>query len=108
MNPDALPRDDDPPVFHPETDTAYSLEVIAELAGVNPRTVLHYQELGLISPVTRDAAQGSLFDTECLRLLRRIEYLRSTRGLTDAGLQLILSLLDEVERLRQERRQLTR
>ena len=108
MNSDALHHDDDLPVYDPEIDGVYSLDVFAELAGVDAKVVLHYQELGLIAPVARDPAAGALFDTEGLRLLRRIEHLRHTRNLNDAALQLILSLLDEVERLRQERRQLSK
>jgi DNA-binding transcriptional MerR regulator len=82
------------------SDTVYSLDVIAELAGTDPQTVLHYQEIGLLFP-TSDPAE---FDDEGLRRLRRIEHLRATCEVNSAGLKLILSLLDEVERLQQERR----
>lgn len=108
MNSEIPPHDDDVPVIDPECDTVYSLEVFAGLAGVDTQVVLHYQELGLLSPVAHDAAEGALFDSECLRLLRRIEHLRCTCELNDAALRMILRLLDEVERLRQERRQMTR
>ena len=93
---------DPTPIYDPETDTVYSLEVIAELAGVTPRTVLHYHELGIISPVTADQQQ---FDTAGLRQLRRIEHLRQAHELTDSGVKFISGLLDEVEQLRQELRQ---
>jgi hypothetical protein len=45
-----------------------------------------------------------VFDDESLRSLRRIEHLRATCAVNDAGLKLILDLLREVERLRRERR----
>lgn len=93
------------PVYGEESDVTYSIEMIAELAGVDSRTVLHYQESGFIRPVTTpDEEQAPLFDDECLRELRRIEHLRSTCAVNDAGLKLILDLLHEVEILRQDRR----
>ena len=98
----------DLPVCGEDTDVRYTLDVFAELAGVNPRTVLHYQEKGFIRAASRDPAAPAVFDAECLRQLRRIEYLRSTYKVNEAGLRLILDLLHENERLRQERRQTLR
>jgi DNA-binding transcriptional MerR regulator len=94
------PSSNDLPAAAETSGTFYSLEVIAELAGTDPQTVLHYQETGLLSP-TPDA---SAFDDEGLRRLRRIEHLRTTCEVNQTGLKLILHLLDEVERLQQERR----
>jgi DNA-binding transcriptional MerR regulator len=108
MNSDPSPSSRDLPVYDEETDTYYSIEVIANLAGVNPQTVLHYQEQGFIRPATRDAGEAALFDVECLRQLRRIEHLRATCEMNDAGLKLILDLLHEIECLREERRQMLR
>ncbi|MES2467837.1 MAG: chaperone modulator CbpM [Verrucomicrobiota bacterium] len=104
------PPSGDPPVFEDEADLTYSIDVIAGLAGVDPPTVLHYQEQGWLRPA-RVAPEGDApagFDAESLRQLRRIEYLRSTCGVNETGLQLILSLLLEVEQLREECRQLRR
>ncbi len=104
------PSSGDPPVFEDEADLTYTIDVIAGLAGVDPPTILHYQEQGWLRPA-RVATEGddpASFDAESLRQLRRIEYLRSTCGVNETGLQLILSLLLEVEELREECRQLRR
>ncbi len=104
------PSSGDPPVFEDEADLPYTIDVIAGLAGVDPPTILHYQEQGWLRPA-RVATEGDApvwFDAESLRQLRRIEYLRSTCGVNEPGLQLILSLLLEVEQLREECRQLRR
>jgi len=93
MNPDPHKTSDDDELF-------YSLEIIAEMTGISPKTVLHYRELGVISPVTDDPK----FDTEGLRQLRRLEHLRHTYELTDSGLKFISGLLSEVEQLRHELR----
>lgn len=108
MNTNPISDATDLPVYGEEPDTFYTLEVFAELAGVDTGTVLHYQEQGLLRPVSREANTAAAFDAEALRQLRRIEHLRATCEMNEAGLKLLLSLLEEVERLRQERRELLR
>ncbi|TDU81300.1 MerR family transcriptional regulator/heat shock protein HspR [Prosthecobacter fusiformis] len=96
------------PLYEAETDTAYSIEVITELTGMDAQTIIRYQEQGFIRPASGQAADSALFDAESLRQLRRIEHLRSTCAVNDTGLKLILDLLHEIECLRQERRQSVR
>jgi DNA-binding transcriptional MerR regulator len=111
MKPDPSPPSRPLPVYDEATDVRYTIEVIAELAGIEPRTVLHYQEQGFIRPAApvvhgaADPGDAALFDAESLRQLRRIEHLRATCEMNDAGLKLILDLLHEIECLREERRQ---
>ena len=99
MSTDPTLRAADSPVIDDETDAVYSIEVVAELAGVDAGTVLRYQEQGFLRP-----AGAAAFDAGSLRQLRRIEHLRATCGVNDAGLKLILSLLEEVESLREAQR----
>jgi len=101
MKPQPSQQDEARTVYDPDCESFYSLEVMAELAGVDTHAVLHYHELGIISPVT-DALE---FDTESLRQLRRIEHLRLAHQLNDDCLIFISDLLHEVERLRQQLRQ---
>lgn len=108
MNTNPISNATDLPVYGEESDTYYSLEVVAELAGVDTTTVLRYQEQGFIRPISREASEAAAFDAECLRQLRRIEHLRATCEMNEAGLKLILNLLEEVEQLREERRQMVR
>lgn len=108
MNSESAHPSGDLPVYDAETDTCYSIEVIAELAGVNTQTVLHYQEQGFIRPAIHDAGEDALFDAECLRQLRRIGHLRATCEMNDAGLKLMLDLMHEIECLREEQRQMLR
>ena len=108
MNSDPSPTARELPVHDEETDAVYSIAIIADLAGVKPQTVLYYQEQGFLRPTTRSPGDATLFDVECLRQLRRIEHLRATCGMNDAGLKLVLDLLHEVECLREEQRQTLR
>ena len=80
-----------------DPDSTYSLEVFARISGVDEETILRYRENGYIRPLSDD---GDRYDDESLRTLRRIEHLRETCGVNDAGLRLILDLLEEIERLR--------
>lgn len=104
MNPEQSKESTHWPVVECETDTSYTIETVAELAGMSVKTVLHYQELGVIST----GGQQPEFNTETLRQLRHIERLRSTHELGDSGVKLIAELLDEIEGLRHRLRQMTR
>ena len=88
------------PIVAPDTNAAYTLEVITELTGVSSITILHYREQGLISTITDRESDTYYFNDDALRTLRRIEHLRTHCEMNTSGLRLALSLLDEVERLR--------
>jgi DNA-binding transcriptional MerR regulator len=96
------------PLYGGEVGVRYTLEMVAELAGVDAGTVLHYRSQGFIRPVRCGGSDGEEFDEECLRQLRRIEHLRSMCAVNETGLRLLLALLDEVEILREERRSASR
>lgn len=91
-------------LFEPGVHTVYSIEVAAQLAQVPRRLIVLYYKHGLVSPVTDPAGNGWYFDDEAIRIVRRIEYLRSACGLNLAGIKLVMSLTEEVERLRAELR----
>ena len=91
---------EDLPIYEPEPDATYQLDVIAGLTGISSETILHYQENGLIHP-REDTRE---FDEEVIRKLRQIEHLRSTLEIDLSGLKLILDLMDQVERLQKELR----
>jgi len=74
---------------------AYTLEVLAEITGIESHTLIRYQEHGIIRPD---------FDDDTVRHLRRIEHLRETCEMNLEGVKLLTELLDEVERLREELR----
>ncbi len=89
------------PIIHgEETELTYSLEMVTEEIGVSRKTVLHYQELGLIRP-TKNNQQ---FDTECLRQISRLEHLRQEHQLTDSAVMLVAELFNIIENLREQNR----
>ena len=104
MNTPSQNESDDLPLFEPDADATYTLELVADLTGVSSRTILRYQEQGLISPVEDGESGAQYFNDEALLTLRRIEHLRTHCEMNETGLKLMLNLLDEVECLREELR----
>lgn len=74
---------------------AYTLEVLAQITGIETTTLIQYQERGIIRPQ---------FDDDTVRHLRRIEHLRESCEMNLEGVKLLAELLHEVERLREELR----
>jgi MerR family transcriptional regulator/heat shock protein HspR len=82
----------------------HTIDVAARLARVPRRVILLYFKHGLVAPVTDSTTSDWYFDDEAIRVVRRIEQLRSACGLNLAGIKLVISLTTEVERLRTELR----
>jgi len=84
--------------------SVHTIDVAARLAQVPRRLVFLYYKHGLVTPVTDPTANELYFDDEAIRVVRRIEQLRSTCGLNLAGIKLVITLTAEVDRLRSELR----
>ena len=89
-------------LFEPDARAVYTLEAAASLTQLSRRLIAVYFRHGLVSPVMDPACSGWYFNDEAIRILRRIEYLRTTCGLNIAGIKLIMDLAREVELLREE------
>jgi DNA-binding transcriptional MerR regulator len=87
-------------IFQPDPDALYPVDVAARLAQMPRHIVLVCYRRGLVSPRVDPAFGGILFDLEAVRTLQRIEYLRSACGVNLAGIQIILHLMQDVEKLR--------
>jgi DNA-binding transcriptional MerR regulator len=89
-------------LFEPDARSVYTIEAASSLAQVPRRVIVVYFKHGLVSPVTDPMCGGWYFNDEAIRILRRIEYLRTACGINLVGIKLILDLLKEVEQLRDE------
>jgi DNA-binding transcriptional MerR regulator len=87
-------------LFAPDPEALYSIDVAAHLARMPRHVVLVCCRRGLITPQLDPNYGGFYFDPDAIRMLQRIEYLRSACGVNFAGIQLILHLMTEVEQLR--------
>ena len=77
----------------------FMISVAAELAGMHPQTLRIYESRGLIKP-KRSPKQTRLYSQEDVELLRRIQELTSEMGMNLAGVERVLELERELERMR--------
>ena len=84
----------------PDDRAVYVISVAAELAGVHPQTLRIYERRGLLSPARTPGNSRRYSDADIARL-RGIQRLTQELGVNLAGVQLIMTMEDEVERLRE-------
>ena len=76
----------------------YMISVAAELAGMHPQTLRIYESRGLIEP-ERSAGNTRLYSQEDVEKLRRIQELTGDMGMNLAGVERVLELERELERM---------
>jgi MerR family transcriptional regulator/heat shock protein HspR len=77
----------------------YTISVAAELVGMHPQTLRIYESKGLVRP-GRTPGGTRLYSEKDLERLRVIQRLTTELGLNLAGVQRVLLLEDEMEKLR--------
>ena len=85
----------------PLTDSRprYMISVAAELVGMHPQTLRIYEAKGLVRP-RRTPGNTRLYSEADLERLRLIQQLTTQLGLNLAGVETVLKLQDEMQRLR--------
>lgn len=89
------------PDYH---QAVYVISVAAELAGVHPQTLRIYERKGLVEPGRTRGGSRRYSDAD-IALLRRIQDL-TNEGLNLAGVKRVLALEAELERTREQVREL--
>jgi MerR family transcriptional regulator, heat shock protein HspR len=77
----------------------YMISVAADLVGMHPQTLRIYESKGLIRP-KRTAGNTRLYSEADIERLRLIQQLTNDFGLNLAGVDQVMQLQDEVERMR--------
>jgi MerR family transcriptional regulator, heat shock protein HspR len=77
----------------------YMISIAAELVGMHPQTLRIYEAKGLVRP-KRTPGNTRLYSERDLERLRLIQRLTTELGLNLAGVEVVLALQDEIERLR--------
>jgi MerR family transcriptional regulator, heat shock protein HspR len=77
----------------------YMISVAADLVGMHPQTLRMYEQKGLVRP-RRTPGNTRLYSERDLHRLRVIQHLTTELGLNLAGVEAVLALQDEVDRLR--------
>jgi DNA-binding transcriptional MerR regulator len=87
--------------FEPDARTLHTLDSTARMAEVPRHTVLVYIKEGFLSPIKEEGG-GYYFDDEMIRTLRWLGHLHDDHGINRTGIRMIVDLLREVDRLREE------
>jgi MerR family transcriptional regulator, heat shock protein HspR len=85
----------------------YMISVAAELVGMHPQTLRVYETKGLVRP-RRTPGNTRLYSEADLERLRLIQRLTTELGLNLAGVETVLRLEDELDRLRRRLERLQR
>ena len=83
-----------------ESRAVFMISVAAELAEMHPQTLRIYEARGLISP-RRSPKNTRLYSYEDVERLRRIQRM-TDEGLNLAGVEMVLELESQIERMRAE------
>ena len=82
-------------------EPVYLISVAARLCDMHPQTLRMYERMGLIRP-QRVNRKNRLYSEADIERLRQIQRLTRDLGVNLAGVEIILDLLDRVEKLQQE------
>jgi MerR family transcriptional regulator/heat shock protein HspR len=77
----------------------YMISVAAELVGMHPQTLRIYEQKGLVRP-KRTPGNTRLYSERDLERLREIQRLTTDLGLNLAGVETVIRLEDELNRMR--------
>lgn len=91
--------------FTPDPEAVYPIDTIAHLADVPRHTVLLCCRHRLITPAVDPDYGGYSFSASAIQTLQRVNYLYRDCGINFAGIRIILGLMEEMERLREQVRQ---
>jgi DNA-binding transcriptional MerR regulator len=83
-------------------DPRFRIGEVAQEAGVSPRTLRYYQELGLLDPAGLSAGGSRRYSTRDVARLRRILELRDVMGFDLERIKTILHAEDRLAELREE------
>jgi MerR family transcriptional regulator/heat shock protein HspR len=85
----------------------YMISVAAELVGMHPQTLRMYEQKGLVCP-QRTAGNTRLYSEADLERLRLIQRLTGELGLNLAGVEAVLGLEEQLQRMQAQMQRLER
>jgi MerR family transcriptional regulator, heat shock protein HspR len=85
----------------------YMISVAAELVGMHPQTLRMYEQKGLVRP-RRTAGNTRLYSEADLERLRLIQRLTTELGLNLAGVEAVLGLEEQLQRMQSQVERLER
>ena len=82
----------------PDERAVFVISVAAELAGVHPQTLRIYERKGLVRP-KRTTSNSRRYSERDIERLREIQELTTNKKVNLAGVQRIIELTEEIDRL---------
>src|SRR5579872_3462153 len=79
----------------------FTISIAAELVNVHQQTLRHYERLGLIEP-TRGKGEIRYYSPQDIDRIQQIRRLVEELGVNLAGVEVILNMRDQMERMRRE------
>jgi MerR family transcriptional regulator, heat shock protein HspR len=89
-----------------EEQGVFMISVAAELAEMHPQTLRQYEQRGLIAP-KRSPKNTRLYSQRDVERLRRIQEM-TAEGLNLVGVEIVLALEEQVEKLKRRVKELER
>jgi MerR family transcriptional regulator/heat shock protein HspR len=84
-----------------ENEPVYLISVAARICEVHPQTLRLYERLGLIHP-SRISRKNRMYSEADIARLKQIQRLTQDMGVNLAGVEIILNLLDQMQRMRED------
>jgi len=79
----------------------FTISVAAEIVNVHQQTLRHYERLGLIEPY-RGKGEIRYYSPDDIERIQQIRRLVEELGVNLAGVEVILNMRDQMERMRRE------
>ena len=93
--------------YHDPNEPVYMISVAAQLTGLHPQTVRLYERLGLVAP-QRINNKNRLYCQADIERLLQIRRFTQDMGVNLAGVEIILDLLEKMEKMSEEMEDLRR
>ena len=81
-------------------EPSYVISIAAARVNMHPQTLRLYERVGLVKPARRGS--NRLYSDEDIERLRQIQRFTQEMGVNLAGVEIILSLLEQINELQQE------
>ena len=82
-------------------EPVYMISIAAQLTGLHPQTVRHYERIGLITP-SRVNNKNRLYSQADIARLQQIRRFTQEMEVNLEGVEIILDLLEKIDRLQRE------
>jgi MerR family transcriptional regulator/heat shock protein HspR len=87
--------------MHDKTEPVYMIGVVVDLTKMHPQTIRLYERLGLVTPQRK--SKNRLYSEADVERLQQIRRFTQEMGVNLAGVEIILDLLQRLEKIQAER-----